>query len=474
MSRRNIKFRKSSKHRLQPKLRLNADQQGFSVPLVVGLGLLMILISTTLIIKAQGDQVTAISQKETAESLALAEGGSSRTLGTLNSNYNGFLILNYDPNNLLTPNTGAPDQWSSPPNPPPCFDASQFSNLVLKGKIPASAATDTFTVEAYRYDPTTQTGTLLVKGYPPNSTALTRLQQTFTVSPNASSDPANFPGLYGEDINLANNDVLGAVGGNVFCKDCTIPNTATQCVNGQPTLDGLRGAIDVLTNGVVQGQIRLGAITLPTLPTAPAGAISLGDFDGNGVTFPRPGDTPTSTDSNGVPTYSYRLDSLSISGNNVMTLDTTNARIHFYVDGDITMSGSASILNTCTGTNAGCGSFGSSGGTNLGSPSRFLILGRPDNGGSYDQAFTLNGGATPSNLFIYAPDARLTINGGTSTPDIFGAAWVKRWDGSSSNNVEITVPNNMQALLDLEGFNTTNLISSYRTSPVTSWQRRTQ
>ncbi|NJM66091.1 MAG: hypothetical protein HC851_10705 [Acaryochloris sp. RU_4_1] len=447
--------------------RIRVSDQGFALPAILGMGLLMLMIATTLIIKAQGDQTTAIAQRDTAETLALAEGGSSRTLGMLNSNYQSFLILNYDPNNLLPPNTGAPNQWSTPPEPPPCFDASQLDTILLNGRIPTTVAANTYTVEAYRYDTTTQTGTLLVKGYPPNSTAFARVQQTFNVSSIPSLDPANFPGLYGDRVNLGNNDVLGAIGGNVFCKNCLLANTATQCINGQPTQGGLRAAIGALNNGVVQGQIRLGKISLPRLPTAPTGAIPLGNFSGNGVQLPGLRDQPISIDS-GVPTYSYALDSLTMSGNNIMRVNTTNARINFYVRGNITMSGNSQIKNVCTG----CTSYG---GTNLGNPARFSIYGKPDDGDtSYDQEFTLNGGATPSNVFIYAPDARMGINGGSSSPDIYGAVWVKEWNGSNSNNADISVPNNMRSLLRLEGFNVDNLITVYRTSANTRWQRRSQ
>lgn len=37
----------------------------------------------------------------------------------------------------------------------------------------------------------------------------------------------------------------------------------------------------------------------------------------------------------------------------------------------------------------------------------------------------------------------MEINGGASTPDLRGAVWAKQWDGSSSNNAEIEVPNNI-------------------------------
>jgi hypothetical protein len=105
-----------------------------------------------------------------------------------------------------------------------------------------------------------------------------------------------------------------------------------------------------------------------------------------------------------------------------------------------------------------------------GSPERFRIYGNPaDNDNGNDQSFTLNGGSSTTNLFIYAPDATVAINGGSSNPDISGAVWVKTWDGSNSNNAEISVPSNMGSLLG------TGLRATFRsaaTSAANYWQRQ--
>lgn len=75
-----------------------------------------------------------------------------------------------------------------------------------------------------------------------------------------------------------------------------------------------------------------------------------------------------------------------------------------------------------------------------------LIFGNPDC--SLDQNITLNGGPQTLHLFTYAPCSDVTINGGSSTPDIYGAVWSKTYTPSGSGNVDIWVPPDLSS--DLE------------------------
>lgn len=442
------------------KSRRKAADEGFALPIAIGFGLIMVLVALTLSIKSRDDQVSAISQKQTTASATVAEGGLSRTLGFLNHNYHMLLKLDYDPNNLL--GAGSPDEWSSLAKPPPCFTGV---NNLLTGKIPTTASTNTYTVEAYRYsDPDgisnsgDETGTVIVKGHPPNSSAISRIQQTMNIS--QSSSLASFPGLMAQNITLGNNDVLGAISGNVICTDtinCAVP--VSECVNGQPTNSGLRDAIDALNNGVVQGQIYVRDVTWPPVPTIPSSAINVSIS--STTSFPRTGDTVGADGA-----YHYEVSDITLSGSDQVTVDTTSAPVYFYVTGDIDMSGQATLAHTCSGTTNNCSTYGSG----LGSPERFRIYGNVDDGDSFsDQNFTFNGGATATNVFIHAPDARMGINGGSSNPDIRGAIWVREWDGSSSDTAEITVPNNMKQLLTDSGVVVTS--ASHKTSAATSWTR---
>lgn len=150
-------------------------------------------------------------------------------------------------------------------------------------------------------------------------------------------------------------------------------------------------------------------------------------------------------------------------GNSVLIVNTvlnalsnpTGDPVYLYVSGNITLNGNGGMLNT-------------------GSPERFAIFGNPadPNNARTDQQFTISGGSSTSNVFIFAPDARVGINGGSSDPDIRGAVWAKVWNGSSSNNAEIRVPDNMNQLV-ANAFGTTFDIGRRlnKTEASTRWQR---
>ena len=238
------------------------------LPLVIGVGLVILVVATSLILKSRNDQVTTITQEQTAESLSLAEGGMARTLGLLNSRYQGFLTQSYDPNNVLRNTTDHPNDPDAPNdwivNPPPCFTLTDLTT----GRIPANASEETYNLEAYRYRPDTDTGTLLVRSQSPTSGTETRLVQTIEISP--SETPVSFPGVLAEAVALANTQVLGTGTGNVICTDsrsCSVPDTG--CNDGLPTVAGLNTALGAQANSLVQGNIAIQDVILPPVPTPP-------------------------------------------------------------------------------------------------------------------------------------------------------------------------------------------------------------
>lgn len=61
------------------------SDQGFAMPIVIGLGLIMLLIAAMMIMRSQGDQTTALAQKATANSLSTSETGVTRVQSLLNT-----------------------------------------------------------------------------------------------------------------------------------------------------------------------------------------------------------------------------------------------------------------------------------------------------------------------------------------------------------------------------------------------------
>lgn len=448
-----------------------SDAQGFSLPTAVGLGSIMLTVGFLMVARAQLDRSTAVQQVQTANSLALAEGGLARSLALLNGNFQILLRRSFDPINPLTgrtylgpdgiPKTGdeetvALNEWSniSTNELPPCVDPSEFEDILLAGTIGNSTGPN-YRLLAYRYndmgdsDGANDIGTILIQGQGDidtqqgNSNSATAVLVSMNIS-NVNAD-SNFPGLLAESINLGNNDVLGSISGNVVCTNaanCVVPPDA--CLNGTPTIEGLREAIGALRNGVVQGEIIIGPLTLPELPTAPTGASNLGNISGN-QTLPRSGDRQIDG------AFHYIVDDISLSGSSSLTINSMSGPVFLYVSGDISMRGNAIINHS-------------------GAPENFRIYGNPaDSNNSNDQTFTINGGSSATNVFIYAPDAMVGINGGSSSPDIQGAVWAKTWDGSSSNVAEILVPDDLAENLGLD-FPPT--ITTSRTSAAIRWERR--
>ncbi|MCI3280632.1 pilus assembly PilX N-terminal domain-containing protein [Synechococcus sp. PCC 6717] len=502
-------------------------QRGFTLPLVLGMGLIMMVVALTLISRSQLDVSTASLQKQTQQAFAVAEGGMARTLGLLNGNYQILLRRTYNPVNPNTgrrylidravdpskvgqPNVGQPntdprqrntdgidatpvDEWNAASlgdAVPPCFTLNNVTDILLNGQI-GNPVQGNYRILAYLYDQPTETGHLLIEGRlannsPANAYVLQKMKIT------DRNVPANFPGLLAQRINLGNNDVFGAVNGNVICtnaNNCKVP--ADQCVNGQPTNAGLRQAVGALNNSIIHGTIAVNKIELPPFPTPPPtvnpsgnppvneGAYNLGDI--GEMTLPRPNDRPYVDTS--LPAedpdriyYAYRVNNIDLKGNNNLTINTSRWPVRLFVSGNISLKGQAGIRNICSPPDSDTCSKGAKMELppGIGTPDRLRIYGNPPdpNNAVTDQQFTLSGGSTAGSLFVYAPDAKVGINGGSSSPDIVGAVWAKEWNGSSSNNAEIYVPDSLPEDLG-EAYQNSSIVVA-RTTEASNWNRLAQ
>ena len=180
-----------------------------------------------------------------------------------------------------------------------------------------------------------------------------------------------------------------------------------------------------------------------------AGSVT-GNSGKSSLTFPREGDEP---DGEGV--YHYKIDGISLNGNTITIEPDDGEKVYFYVSGDITVGGNSQIENN-------------------GNSGDFKIYGKPDDGDNEaDQTFSLRG-ETCIDAFIYAPDAKMGINGGgkgcsggnsNEIYNIYGAVWVKEWGLSKSNAAGILVPDELKDGLgsDVSVFN--------KSGSVSTWQR---
>ena len=435
------------------------SEQGFAIPIAVGMGLIMILIASTLIVRSQGDQISASAQKATAQSLAIAEGGITRTLFKLNQSspdISSLMKLTYDPNALLG---SALNEWTTA-NLPPC--------TTISGLLSGTIGSSTYEVLAYRYNAATKIGTLLVKGQVSTgiSPAEARVQQTFNVGPKTSS----LVGVLGtNDISLGNNDIAG-INGNVACTNttnCPVPSGSCSSFTNASTNTLARNAIGAGPQADIGGKIFLGRLTTPSLPpmptvwngtgTAPTTAftISLGNYTTNNTTlvFPRPADAATHVA--GTP-YNYRIDTMDANGFNITintqvdpTNNPTGDPVYFWVSGNINMGGSSQLNHTASSTN----------------PTAFRIYGTSTSAISQD--IQVASGASNVDAFIFAPNARVGING---TGTIDGLVYAKSFGEVGANgNAVVNVPTNVDLASSLGDL---AVYFSNQTDSINSWQRQ--
>ncbi len=457
------------------------SEQGFAIPVAVGMGLITILVATTMMLRSQDDQVTASAQKAAARSLGIAEGGTARTLSSLNKPENAYLLtLDYDPLNpsfnktYLGPNqiqndadgeTNALNTWTTPPPTGGCSAANRTLPSTL---LSDSIGSGNYQIKAYRYAPTTQVGALLIEGI--QGDAVSRIQILVPVKQRPAAN--SFPGLYASSsIDLGNNDVLKVVGGtganaNIICRDCQVPASklTSECSEGQPTEAGLNSAIGRKSGSIVDGKVYLEDPYVPPVPTPPTNTacstsgvpctINLGGSLVASTTSMLPRSADTSSHKVGTP-YHYKLTDLDL-GSNTLTINTTGDPVYIYASGNITLVGTGKIVHA-------------------GSPERLMIFGNPADPTNAipDQSFTLSGGSTAMNAFIYAPDATVGVNGGSNDPDFQGAIWAKTWNASGSTKAEIRVPDNMNQLIASQLGTSFSDVGKQvnKTDPSTQWQR---
>uniref|UniRef100_B8HQ57 DUF7305 domain-containing protein n=1 Tax=Cyanothece sp. (strain PCC 7425 / ATCC 29141) TaxID=395961 RepID=B8HQ57_CYAP4 len=490
----------ANRSKIQPLSRWRRNDRGFSLPTVLGLGLVILMIAVYSFARSTSDRVAAIAQVQNAQTVAIAETGMARTLSqlnvvnaTLNNTY--LFTRNYDPSVLgpdqvqYSGDEAASNTWTAA-SPPVggCSYTPSTSPIPLTG----TTADGTYQVMAYRFTPNVSSdnpgsggvGSLLIEGRINAGTSNERPSRLQINLPIATITRNNsFPGLYAaEDVDLGNNDVGegdGAVVGtdpvaaNVICRDCTA--ASNQCTSGGlPTTTGLGDAVGQGNQSYIAGTIYLGDPKLPPLPTLPTTTCSSSGYTSpckivlssitSPTTLPLPGD-PDPANSN-IP-YIYEISGdININGNssavlNVITANngtnnTTDSRVMLFVSGNVNFAGQSNIAHT-------------------GSPEKLALIGT----GGTSQTITLRGNSTGNNAFVYAPNATVSINGGSGGPngcDFTGAVWSRVWNGSAGTNAKICVPDNMPALLESAfgysfGINSVGIHKYIAGSPL-SWQRQ--
>lgn len=472
------------------------SKDGFVLPLVITVGMIMLVGSTAMLARSFGGLIGSTRLEQSRQAKAIAEAGLARTIEALNRDYNYLLINCYSQSgSAQCPNTGT---WSTPSLPSSiCSEATQNGTPALTA-INTNPTGD-YVVDYYHFSGTQfygGTGRLRVIGYRKNADksrilATTAVEMSFDVKPkpcncrfgdfSGECSSSGFPGLLGSYINLGNNDVKGATSGNVLCTRCTNPNP-----DGPPTQAQAEAEIGAKANSDVDGQIYLGPINLPPVPTFPQDLLQYVNTPGDIQNFPikdKSGKKSTentyliqaqsesteennkepsnnnycATDASTPPVTHCRINTILLSGKERLEIDTSSGPVRLYVEGlgeVVTAGGNTGIIHD-------------------GSPGDLSMFGLPlsadtkcSNPDANDtiQTVTLAGTSQGSsqkaaNMFVYFPCATVGINGGSGATadcdedgecgggDISGAVWAKTWDGSNSNNAQLVVPKDMGSQL---------------------------
>lgn len=463
-----------------------SSDEGFVLPIVLGFGFLLLIIGLTIVLKSQGDQTIASSQKASANSEAAAELGITRFQNLINSNR---VIANYPACVTWSTDGSCADtsakSWKTASNSAlwPEFASSCGGGSTTSAATVATTATRTwqdidssdaakgqFRLVDYTYDTTVGTvpgtGTLTVEGRVQQSgsgttatsvsgTATVRLAVNIPVTAAISS--GQFPGLW-----VQTGTQTGASGGvsiNASFRDSSPDGSATTAL--QPYLYGSQQ----LTPGCPFPALPSAGLNPPTAGPG-VYSISAISLSGSGTyTLPQTGDTPV----NGVYTYNIGTaggKSINLSGGSYITVGAgTGDTVVLYLQGAIQTSGGTKIAVTPNSkmTLYVNGDVNLSGGSAT-NPPPIVNSGGPENAQVYvygSRTISLSGGSQ-MNAFIFGPNSQVnTMSGGAN---VSGSIWVNSWKGSGSAFVN-------QATVDQSALNI-QLPNSIAIGAISAWQRQ--
>jgi len=424
--------------------RKNSDR-GFAMPLAIGFGLAIMMVTAAMLLRSHSDNTTAALQEATGSSLNVAESGLTRIQTFVNNNRP---IATYSMSDWLQAPTRMPNlRPCSPTNP---NQVVNFANAVRQWQNvdPADPSKGQFRLVDYVYtasDPTRPhkapgTAVLEVEGRLTNRSSISSLEVTIPINP-GDIIGVPIPGVW-----LAQGGIGGnRIAGNVVMNDC---NTSPDSINTT--------GIDPNTGEPYESQHT--DLVFPELPPQPNPPLNtLPNNIQDNLVIPRSGDQAVSRQLNNgetVQVYEYVLNDLQIHQNASLTIR-PGRRVTFYLNGDIERGGN--IRHDCTTAPPGvyC------------SPTNFQVYGY----GPVGSSICLNGN-NYIDMFILAPNYTVGVaGGGGGQGGIRGSVWARDWStggscGSNTSNTTVVQTANW----DMLGLVPQNLPP--RLGPLRVWQRQ--
>lgn len=427
------------------------------MPVAMGVGVILMLLGMTMIVRSQDDRQNAIALSDRTKGLSIAEVGITRTQ-SLFQRAPELARLPYDHKDSSQSNA-----WVQYLEKEVCgttlgevIDVDQ----IIDDWVPV-ANTGHFKIIGYEPPGTGETsGTLRVVGTNDitsiqDNNPEKSLQAVVVDIPVVSSPPiGQEPALWVATFDAPGNGNLGGgnqkINGNVQTKDCEV--TSGLFDKSKNLSDLKKWKLNIAP--------ALDFPPLPLLPSHISSALTPSQLCGSkNCQLPRSGDNPDP----GTPNiYSYLVTDLDI-GNNSLSVSSGSV-VRLYVQGNIDLKGNAGIKGE---TNA-LQIYGSNGKGVNGPAMNYAVAGDTK---IYETSELKISGTADIYAFIFAPAAMAGINGGGNGLGIFGAIWINTWAGppfgSNSNKNVVNLPTS---------FNWSLLPSTLQNSfskiqPITAWRQ---
>ncbi|MDJ0647219.1 MAG: hypothetical protein QNJ60_00800 [Xenococcaceae cyanobacterium MO_188.B19] len=436
-------------------IRRGRDDEGFVVPVVISLGLIMVLLGTFSIVKSSDENLNAITQRSTSIALAAAETGIAQYQQLLSRNR---AIAVYSDSDWIDSNLNNLNLCNTNTEITNAINSNNFKNVVTSTSTYDDLGQ--YKLVSYQYlngatgatvvpgtNPNNDTiGRLIVEGRAnSNDTGGTRIQVDIPIRREAPKltdlDPAlwidstsvtNIGGdnlIVGKDNN--NNRDLTDVGDGYNSIIFSNPATVSSGCNVPTGLNQPNNGINVNSEKVFSIPY-----SFPNTPAEPSKYIktnsnNLNELMAAGGKLPSAlgQDIDNAKDTNNI--YHYVID-----GNLTLTSDlrvNSGTRIMLYVCGDITIDNSAGTINinknALTNTSSNLEIYGNN------TAISYSFCDAADK--TRIISFT-GGGITNIEALIHAPDATIRI-ASDETIRVIGAIWVDDWnDSSSGSTVTVT------------------------------------
>jgi hypothetical protein len=382
------------------------SEAGFALPIAIGVGLIMLLLGITMVVRSQNDQINASAQKSTAKSLAAAESGVSKVQAFLNRTRTLAMYPDAGPNSWVNrnalnicPRDGEaaeldalfPDGSGDWPD----VDPNESSPQPLNGE---------FRVVNYVYS-----GTL---GQPGNSGSLTVQGRVNAGEPSESIAQVQVKIPIQPVNQVAVLWAGGSINGGPIIKgtvvgDCLLPDD-----------DDLKLGSAANVVRIDQGLPGQGIPNVPALPVSPPSAVP--------VAIPASGPLGAENSAPGT-VYRYQIPTLKNRSLEIWS----GSAVELWTSGEIDLKGQT--IKCVQTSGAPCSA-------NDAFKLTVYASGPPDT------ALRLDEGSVLCNVHFHAPTHNVEFSlGGTPTGDctptnpstpavqIVGAFWINNWDGGTSS-----------------------------------------